>query len=109
MAKPRTPKNIVLCSDGTGNSGGKRRGTNVWRLYHAVDRHHPKPQVASCDDGVGTSDLRWLKVLGGGQISRAIVVKAHRFSRSAQEKIAQAGGRAEVITKVRGTNPPGNA
>jgi large subunit ribosomal protein L15 len=38
-----------------------------------------------------------LKVLGDGELTKAIVVKAHRFSKSAAEKIAKAGGRAEVI------------
>jgi large subunit ribosomal protein L15 len=38
-----------------------------------------------------------LKVLGDGEVTRAIVVHAHRFSRSALAKIAAAGGRAEVI------------
>jgi len=59
-------KHIVLCSDGTGNRGGKSRGTNVWRLFNAVDRYHPKvPQVAFYDDGVGTERLRWLKLAAG--------------------------------------------
>ncbi len=38
-----------------------------------------------------------LKVLGDGEVSKPLVVKAHRFSRSAVEKITRAGGRAEVI------------
>ena len=63
-------KNIVLCSDGTGNSGGKERGTNVWKTYLAVDRHphvHRTgiTQVAFYDDGVGTSDFRLVKIMGG--------------------------------------------
>ena len=58
-------KNIVLCSDGTGNSGGKERGTNVWKTYLAVDRHDQIPQVAFYDDGVGTSDFRLAKIMGG--------------------------------------------
>ena len=33
------PKNIVVCSDGTGNSAIKGRGTNVFKLYEAVDLH----------------------------------------------------------------------
>ena len=41
--------------------------------------------------------LAGLKVLGDGELTKAIVVKAHRFSKSAAEKIARAGGRAEVI------------
>jgi large subunit ribosomal protein L15 len=39
-----------------------------------------------------------LKVLGDGELTKAIVVKAHRFSRSAVEKITKAGGRAEVLS-----------
>ena len=33
------PKNIVICSDGTGNSGGHARGTNVWRLRDPLIFH----------------------------------------------------------------------
>lgn len=38
-----------------------------------------------------------VKVLGGGELSRALTVRAHAFSKSALEKIAAAGGKAEVI------------
>lgn len=30
-------KNIIICADGTGNSAIKDRGTNVFKLYEAVD------------------------------------------------------------------------
>ena len=33
----RAPINIVICSDGTGNSAIKGRGSNVFKLYEAVD------------------------------------------------------------------------
>lgn len=60
------PKNIVVCSDGTGNSGGKRRGTNVWRIFNAVDRYREdRKQITYYDDGVGTHDVRLLRLLGG--------------------------------------------
>ena len=36
-------------------------------------------------------------VLGEGELSEALTVKAHRFSASAKEKIEAAGGKAEVI------------
>jgi hypothetical protein len=61
-------KNIVLCSDGTGNSTIKNRGTNVYKLYEAVDLETPsgaRPQVVFYDDGVGTGGLKPLRVLGG--------------------------------------------
>ena len=63
------PKNIVLCSDGTGNQGGKGQGTNVWRLYNYLDRAPPgrsaAAQVAFYDDGVGSQDNKILKLIGG--------------------------------------------
>jgi len=39
---------------------------------------------------------RW-KVLGRGELTKALVVRAHRFSSEAKQKIEAAGGRAEVI------------
>jgi large subunit ribosomal protein L15 len=38
-----------------------------------------------------------LKVLGEGDLSRRLVVRAHHFSSKAQAKIEAAGGKAEVI------------
>ena len=38
-----------------------------------------------------------LKVLGDGQLTKSLTVSAHRFSRSAMEKIQQAGGQAIVL------------
>ena len=37
------------------------------------------------------------KVLGVGDITRSFTVKAHAFSRTAVDKIQQAGGKVEVI------------
>lgn len=65
------PKNIVICSDGTGNTAIKGRGTNVFKIYEAVDinghRHNPAltPQLAIYDDGVGNEDFRPLKLFAG--------------------------------------------
>ncbi len=38
-----------------------------------------------------------VKVLGDGEVTRKLTVKAHRFSDSAREKIEKAGGKCEVI------------
>jgi large subunit ribosomal protein L15 len=40
-----------------------------------------------------------LKILGSGDLTRKLTVKAHHFTKSALEKIQAAGGTAEVITK----------
>jgi uncharacterized protein (DUF2235 family) len=63
-------KNIVLCSDGTGNRDVKARGTNVFKLYEAVDiqgfkETDARRQVAFYDDGIGTSSLILWRILGG--------------------------------------------
>jgi large subunit ribosomal protein L15 len=38
-----------------------------------------------------------VKILGDGELSSAITVHAHKFSKSAQEKITKAGGTFEVL------------
>lgn len=38
-----------------------------------------------------------LKVLGNGNLSKALIVKANKFSESAIQKINEAGGKAEVL------------
>jgi large subunit ribosomal protein L15 len=38
-----------------------------------------------------------VKILGGGDINRPLVVKASKFSAAAEKKIVAAGGKAEVI------------
>ena len=38
-----------------------------------------------------------VKILGGGELTKALTVKASAFSASAKEKIEAAGGKAEVI------------
>jgi uncharacterized protein (DUF2235 family) len=58
-------RNIVLLSDGTGNSSSKLFRTNVWRLFQALDLHDIKKQIAYYDDGVGTSSFKLFAILGG--------------------------------------------
>jgi len=65
------PKNIVICADGTGNTTIKGRGTNVFKIFEAVDtsehrtKARPLQQVAIYHDGVGTESLKWLRVVSG--------------------------------------------
>ena len=48
-------------------------------------------------EGIIRKEYSGLKVLGDGEISKKITVKAAIFSASAKEKIEAAGGKAEVI------------
>lgn len=49
------------------------------------------------ESGIITSDDGPLKVLGDGEISTALTVKAAAFTKSAQEKIEAAGGSCEIV------------
>jgi large subunit ribosomal protein L15 len=40
-----------------------------------------------------------VKILGDGEIGRAVIVRAHAFSKTAKEKIEAAGGDAEVLER----------
>jgi large subunit ribosomal protein L15 len=48
--------------------------------------------------GVVSSKNTLVKVLGQGELSSAITVHAHKFSKSAKEKIEKAGGKVEVVS-----------
>jgi large subunit ribosomal protein L15 len=52
-----------------------------------------------------------VKVLGRGDLDRKLTVRAHAFSKSAEQAITAAGGSVEVLPKPWGVRPPasGNA
>jgi large subunit ribosomal protein L15 len=43
------------------------------------------------------STKRRVKILGDGELSSAITVQAHKFSKLAQEKITKSGGKFEIL------------
>lgn len=47
--------------------------------------------------GIVKQQLDGIKVLGNGELTKKITVKANRFSKTAIEKIEKIGGKAEVI------------
>lgn len=57
------------------------------------------PQVLA-EAGVIKRKTQPVKILGLGEVQRPLVIQAHKFSKSAVEKIQAAGGRAEVIGGV---------
>jgi large subunit ribosomal protein L15 len=54
------------------------------------------PEILS-KNGLLRGKHRLVKILGGGSLSKALTVKAHRFSTTAKEKIEASGGKAEII------------
>ena len=49
------------------------------------------------DAGIISKTLDGVKVLGNGDVSKKITVKASKFTAAAKEKIEAAGGKAEVM------------
>ncbi len=74
-------KNVVLLSDGTGNSSAKLQKTNVWRLFQTLDLSDATAQIAYYDNGVGTSSFKPFAILGGvfGFGLKRNVVDIYRF------------------------------
>jgi len=52
--------------------------------------------------GVVSSKKSLVKILGEGELSTALTVHAHKFSKSAQEKIEKAGGKVLQLSAVGG-------
>lgn len=83
----------------------KRGFHNVGRIeYAVVNVGDLDAQFAAGDEvsldvlaarGLVKNPKCGLKVLGQGELTKALVVKADRFSQTAREKIEAAGGRAE--------------
>ncbi len=48
--------------------------------------------------GLAKGPADGVRILGGGELTKRLVVRAHHFSKSAAEKIAAQGGNAEVIS-----------
>ena len=85
----------------------KRGFTNIFRIEYCVvnlDRI-AELNVATVNPdvlrkaGVVRKTGALIKILSVGELSSAVTVHAHKFSKSAQEKITQAGGTVEVIAQ----------
>lgn len=69
---------------------------NVEDLNQFEDGAEITPEVLK-SEGILKKQLDGVKILGNGELAKKLTVKAHKFSKSAIEKIEAAGGKAEVI------------
>jgi len=86
----------------------KRGFTNIFRTEYTVINLTRIASVAAeknvteiaLDDykklGLASNKKALIKILGNGELTAAITISAHKFSKSAQEKIEKAGGKAIV-------------
>jgi large subunit ribosomal protein L15 len=85
----------------------KRGFTNPFRVEYAIvnldtiaarfDAGSVVTPEALVELGLVQSDRLRVKILARGDISKALTIKAHKFSGKAAEKIAAAGGAAEAL------------
>jgi len=81
----------------------KRGFTNIFKQEYAVVN---LDRIAGLGEATVTLELLrkaglagkrdLVKILGDGELKTAVTVQAHKFSKSAQEKISKAGGKSEV-------------
>ena len=88
----------------------KRGFTNIFKTEYEVvnlDRLAELGQTEITPEtlrkaGVVSRKKSLVKVLGSGELSGALTVHAHKFSKSAQEKIEKAGGTIKQLSVVSG-------
>jgi len=84
----------------------KRGFTNIWRKEYTILNVDDlnvfdagtviTPELLK-EKGLAKHAANGIKILGEGDLEKSVTVKAHKFSKTAVEKIEQAGGKAEVI------------
>lgn len=83
----------------------KRGFTNIFRTEYTVinlDRiAELQVKEIAIDDykklGLVSNKKDLIKILGSGELTSAVTIHAHKFSKSAQEKIEKAGGKAILL------------
>jgi len=84
----------------------KRGFTNIFKVYYTPVNLDRLDVFAAGDEvspatlaeaGIIKSPREPVVILGRGELDRPLIVKAHRFSASAREKILGAGGMVEVV------------
>ena len=84
----------------------KRGFVNIFRKEYAIVNLRDLEHISSPDpvtpevlvqNGLVKDIKAGVKVLGMGEVKTKLTVRAHKFSKSAIDKIQAAGGKAEVI------------
>ena len=83
----------------------KRGFTNIFRQEYSIVN---LDKIAALGESTVNPDVlrkagvistqRPVKILGDGELKAAITIHAHKFSKSAQDKIIKAGGKFEVLS-----------
>ena len=88
----------------------KRGFTNIFKTEYEVVNLERLAELGESEitpevlrkAGVVSSKKSLVKVLGEGELSKALTVHAHKFSKSAQDKIEKAGGSVKQLSVANG-------
>jgi large subunit ribosomal protein L15 len=70
---------------------------NLSALEKAFDKGSTVDLPALREKGLVSGKFDVVKILGNGELTKKLNVSAHRFSKSAEQKITEAGGTFEII------------
>jgi large subunit ribosomal protein L15 len=70
---------------------------NVGDIDRVFDEGATVDQAALRKVGLANGDADGVRVLGTGEVTKKLMIRAHHFSKSAAEKITAKGGTAEVV------------
>ena len=82
---------------------GRKRWALVYAEInlHIIDEHFNDGDVVNLETltekGLVRKEFDGLSILGNGELTKKVTIQATRFTKTAAEKSAQAGGKAEVI------------
>ena len=71
---------------------------NIWQLERFDDGAVVEPEQLS-DAGLIARKTSKVKILGKGNLTKKLQVTAHRFSKTAEQKIVASGGKANIVTR----------
>jgi large subunit ribosomal protein L15 len=88
----------------------KRGFTNIFKKEYQVVNIGDIDKIDAQGADIGSDVLlksglirskdKLIKILGNGEMTKGLTIKAHAFSKSAREKIEKAKGKAEVLTRA---------
>lgn len=112
LQRRKTNPNLVRLIDDLLRTSAEKN-SRVWkeiaeRLAKPL-RNYAEVNVGKLERYVNEGEMALVpgKVLGGGEITKAMTVAAFRFSESARQKIESAGGRCLTLDQALAENPEG--
>lgn len=84
--------------------GFTKKKNNVYQIVNLASLNKIKDKAVISPEemknyGLVKKTTSPIKILGDGELTKAVTINAHAFSKSAKERIEKAGGKAVIITR----------